>query len=105
PGCGEPVTDFFIAGTDPIATCIPPMGPYPNENPYGTPGMTPMDTSFGFPPPSGSPADTMRRMRVPPGGMVTQGAAPAPRPASPRATRDSAAGMSNPFTLPPSQRR
>jgi penicillin-binding protein 1A len=102
PGCGEPVTDFFIAGTDPIATCIPPASPYPNENPYGTPGMTPMDTSFGFPPPSGAPADTARRMRVPPGGMVTQGAAPTPRSARPRPQRDSAGvtGVSGMF--PPS---
>jgi len=139
PGCGEPVTDFFIAGTDPIATCIPPVSPYPNENPYGTPGMTPMDTSFGFPPPSGTPGDTAHRTRAPAGGMVTQGSAPIPRPARPRSQRDSAAGAtgltgtfppatpaprrpaggtppspaggttprdtSNPFALPPSQRR
>src|SRR5215212_9934176 len=52
PGCGEPVTDYFLAGTDPIATCVPIANPNPSLD--GTPGQgpTPVDTSFGFPAPS-----------------------------------------------------
>src|SRR4051794_3607318 len=48
PGCGEPITDYFLAGTDPVATCMPAT-----YQPGGAqPGISPVDTSFGFPAPS-----------------------------------------------------
>jgi penicillin-binding protein 1A len=106
PGCGPAVTDYFLAGTDPIATCIPSATPYP--------GTTPVDTSFGFPPPSAPnpPTDSgsVTRVRTSPGAMITPGAAPVPRASRARPPRDTSGGStprdtSNPFTLPPSQRR
>jgi penicillin-binding protein 1A len=59
PGCAS-YTEYFIAGTDPIQTCMPPV------NPYGVPGAPGVDTSFGFPPGGRPPVatpypDTMRR--------------------------------------------
>ncbi|MEO6528330.1 MAG: PBP1A family penicillin-binding protein [Gemmatimonadaceae bacterium] len=100
PGCGPMITDFFLAGTDPVATCIPT-------------GAAAVDSSFGFPTPGSQPqsgdsgAVNRPPPRVSPGGMVTQGAAPIPRASRPRSTRDSAAprDTASPFTLPPSQRR
>jgi histidinol phosphatase-like PHP family hydrolase len=53
PGCGPAIYDYFLAGTDPIATCIPPAETYPTTP--GTPGQpttSPVDTSFGFPAPT-----------------------------------------------------
>ena len=120
PGCGEPVTDFFLSGTDPIATCIPPLSPAPP--PEGVPGQapTPVDTSFGFPAPT-TPAPSaplpprtdsasISRIRTSPGVIVLPGAAPLPHAAGTRPARDTAVhpaprDTSNPFTLPPSQRR
>jgi penicillin-binding protein 1A len=117
PGCGEAITDYFLAGTDPIATCVPPVGPVP--------GAAPLDTSFGFPPPNPQPrpqgsdtAPIARLPRVQGGGMITQGAAPIPRASRPRPSRDSLGtsptprdsvssprDTSNPFNLPPSRPR
>jgi len=114
PGCGPAMTDYFLAGTDPIATCIPLAAPNPEP---GAPGGTaPVDTSFGFPPPSApAPApdtsSTISRLRASPGSVIIPGAAPIPRPSRVRTARDSAVGVaaprdtSNPFTLPPAQRR
>jgi len=125
PGCAEPVTDFFLSGTDPIATCIPPVSPTPP--PEGVPGQspTPVDTSFGFPAPT-TPAPSapprndsasISRIRTSPGVIVTPGAAPLPHASGTRLPRDTAVhpdprgttpaprDTSNPFTLPPSQRR
>jgi penicillin-binding protein 1A len=110
PGCGEPITDYFLAGTDPVGTCMP------SAYPPGTQPGSPVDTSFGFPPPRPpSPTDTgpIARTRVSPGGMVTQGAAPIPRPSRTRPARDTSAttpataprDTSNPFALPPTRRR
>jgi penicillin-binding protein 1A len=111
PGCGPAMTDYFLAGTDPIATCLPLNSPYPGTSGApGTPGAAPVDTSFGFPPPS-APTDTSTRLRGSPGTIVQPGAAPVPRASRPRAPRDTTVGTtaprdtSNPFTLPPSQRR
>jgi penicillin-binding protein 1A len=116
PGCGPAITDYFIAGTDPIATCIPPTTPQP-----GGPSASPLDTSFGFPPPSpsnpqGNDSGATTRVRVSPGGMITQGAAPTPRASRPRPARDTSGlsgaprgpaqtprDTSNPFNLPPSR--
>ena len=115
PGCGEPITDYFLAGTDPVATCMPAT-----YSPGGAqPGGSPIDTSFGFPAPSrplAPPTDTgpIARTRVSPGGMVTQGSAPIPRPSRPRPTRDTTTTVTpstaprdttNPFALPPTRRR
>lgn len=112
PGCGPAITDYFLAGTDPIATCIPTTDPYSTTP--GTPGAptTPVDTSFGFPPPSAPTPDTstLTRVRASQGSVITPGAAPIPRASRPRPPRDTTLGTaqrdtSNPFTLPPSQRR
>ncbi|HKH91617.1 MAG TPA: penicillin-binding transpeptidase domain-containing protein, partial [Gemmatimonadaceae bacterium] len=116
PGCGPVMTDYFLAGTDPIATCIPLAAPNPEPGAPGAPGTAPVDTSFGFPPPSAPPpapdtSSTVSRVRASPGSVVMPGAAPIPRPSRVRAARDSAVGVaaprdtSNPFTLPPTQRR
>jgi penicillin-binding protein 1A len=108
PGCGPAISDYFLAGTDPVGTCMPSGA---------VPGAAPIDTSFGFPPPAQPyPQSTdsgaiARTTRVSPGGMVTQGAAPIPRAARPRrdtsslnAPREPAPrDTSSPFTLPPSQ--
>ena len=111
PGCGEPITDYFLAGTDPVGMCTPPQ-----YLPGGQP-LSPVDTSFGFPPPARplSPSDTgaTTRTRVSPGGMVTQGAAPLPRPSRTRPGRDTGSvtpataprDTTNPFVLPPTRRR
>ena len=104
PGCGAMITDFFLAGTDPVATCMPTGAPVPGT---ATPGTAPIDTSFGFPVPNAPPQS------VSPGGMVTQGAAPIPRASRTRRDTSSfgtprepaARDTSSPFTLPPSQRR
>jgi penicillin-binding protein 1A len=110
PGCGDAVSDYFLAGTDPIATCIPAASPYGTP---GEPGTSPVDTSFGFPAPSAPaprPDTSTLTHRASSGGTVfSPGAAQAPRPARPR--RDSTGGTStprdtsNPFVLPPPQRR
>ena len=103
-GCIGSATEFFIAGTDPIQTCVPAG--------YGMPGYpgAGIDTSFGFPPigsppprqpPSGtpypdpnlsSPMDTGRPRTVTPGAMIVRGETPIPRPSRPvgRPPRDSA---------------
>jgi penicillin-binding protein 1A len=126
PGCGEAVTDYFISGTDPIATCIPIANP--NPSPYGTPGPTPVDTSFGFPAPT-TPAPTtpapitpspsvpaptrpdtgpLTHVRTSPGEVITPGSVSLPRVRSPRDTSARRGGTpaprdtSNPFVLPPS---
>ena len=115
PGCGPAVADYFLAGTDPIATCIPITDPYMTTP--GAPGTTPapVDTSFGFPPPSGPSTapdtSTLTRARASQGSIIVPGAAPIPRASRPRSPRDSTLGAAaqrdtgNPFTLPPSQRR
>jgi penicillin-binding protein 1A len=111
PGCGEPITDYFLSGTDPIGTCMPSAYP-----PAGAQPGSPVDTSFGFPPPRPTaPGDTgaIARTRVSPGGMVTQGAAPIPRPTRTRPARDTSTvtpataprDTTNPFALPPTRRR
>src|SRR4051812_12568559 len=98
PGCGEPVTDFFLSGTDPIATCIPPVSPAPP--PEGVPGQgpTPVDTSFGFPAPT-TPAPSapprtdsasISRIRTSPGVIVAPGAAPLPHASGTRLPHDTA---------------
>ena len=113
PGCGPAASDYFLVGTDPIATCMPITDPYATP---GTPGApsAPVDTSFGFPPPRvPSPApDTsaLSRARSSQGSIVMPGAAPVPRASRPRTARDSALGTAqrdtgNPFTLPPAQRQ
>jgi hypothetical protein len=120
PGCGPAVSDYFLAGTDPIGTCIPVAAPYPTTpGAPGEPGASPVDTSFGFPAPT-TPApttpaphpDTSTLTRIRSGGTVfSPGAAPIPRASRPRPSRDTTAGTStprdtsNPFTLPPTQRR
>ena len=97
-GCAGVVTEYFIAGTDPMQPCIPAG--------YGTPGLpgSGLDTSFGLPP-AGTPVprpvpDTMRPpipestvfsrpTRVTPGAMIIPGAAPVPRASRPsRGGRD-----------------
>jgi penicillin-binding protein 1A len=116
PGCGPAITDYFLAGTDPIATCMPSATPQP-----GGPSASPLDTSFGFPPPSqsnpqGNDSGATTRVRTSPGGMITQGAAPTPRASRPRPARDTSGlsgaprdpaqtprDTSNPFNLPPSR--
>ena len=122
PGCGEATTDYFLAGTDPIATCIPPTNPYPTTpGAAGEPGITPVDTSFGFPapttpatPPAPTPrpdTSTLSRIRTSGVTTITPGAAPVPRASRPRPARDTSVAApaprdtSNPFTLPPTQRR
>jgi len=124
PGCGPAIYDYFLAGTDPIATCIPPAETYPTTP--GTPGQpttSPVDTSFGFPAPT-TPAprpdtSSLSRIRASGGTVFSPAPAPVPRATRPRPARDSAVGAppptpagtptprdtSNPFTLPPSQRR
>ena len=121
PGCGPAVSDYFLAGTDPIGTCIPVAAPYPTTpGAPGEPGASPVDTSFGFPAPT-TPApttpaphpdtSTLTRIRTSGGTVFSPGAAPIPRPSRPRPSRDTTAGTStprdtsNPFTLPPTQRR
>ena len=125
PGCGPAITDYFLAGTDPIATCIPAAEPYTTTPGMpGQPGTSPVDTSFGFPAPT-TPAprpdtSTLSRIRSSGGSVITPGAAPIPRASRPRPSRDSAGAplgtpapvgtptprdTSNPFTLPPTQRR
>jgi hypothetical protein len=110
PGCGPAISDYFLSGTDPIATCIPSAEQSPTP---GEPGTSPVDTSFGFPSPR-APAprpdsSTLTHVRGSPGSIVMPGAAPIPRASRPRPTRDSVTSTprdtSNPFTLPPSQRR
>jgi len=115
PGCGPAMTEYFLAGTDPIATCIPAAEPYASPGAPGEPGANPVDTSFGFPSPRApaprSDTSTLTHMRSSPGSIITPGAAPIPRASRPRSARDTTAGTStprdtsNPFTLPPSQRR
>jgi penicillin-binding protein 1A len=127
PGCGPAISDYFLAGTDPIATCTPPTELYPTSP--GTPGEptpSPVDTSFGFPAPA-APAprpdtSTLSRIRSSGGTVFSPGAAPIPRASRPRPARDSAGApigtpaptpagtpaprdTSNPFTLPPTRRR
>jgi hypothetical protein len=106
PGCGPEITDYFLAGTDPIATCVPTTNPNPGME--GTPGLgpTPVDTSFGFPAPT---PPTRPEARTSPGVAVSPGAAPVPRPSGSRPPRDTAGrtapaprDTSNPFALPPS---
>ncbi len=121
PGCAS-YTEYFIAGTDPIQTCMPSGA--------GVNGAT-VDTSFGFPPAGSTsrppvatpyPADTMRRpfdtarVRPPtatPGSVVIPGAAPIPRATRPvrptidsiRPARDTTRvrrDTTNPFKIPPS---
>ena len=116
PGCGPAITEYFLAGTDPIATCVPAAEPYPTTpGAPGEPGANPVDTSFGFPAPR-APAprpdtSTLTRVRSSPGSIIIPGAAPIPRASRPRPARDTSVGTStprdtsNPFTLPPSQRR
>jgi penicillin-binding protein 1A len=127
PGCGTAVTDYFLAGTDPIATCIPVANP--NPAPEGMPGQgpTPVDTSFGFPAPTApapphTDSGSITRVQTSPGVLVAPGAAPLPRPSGIRPSRDTVGrtdgrgtttpaprDTSNPFTLPappaPPQRR
>jgi penicillin-binding protein 1A len=120
-GCSGAVSEFFIAGTDPIQPCIPSA--------YGT-GV---DTTYGYPPgytplPRPSfPADTgyPSRPPVPPSdAIVIPGATPIPRATRPSRTprdtsrtgfpRDTTRGVlrdtittprdtTNPFTLPPAR--
>jgi penicillin-binding protein 1A len=114
PGCGPAVSDYFLAGTDPIATCIPAAGPYGTPGAPGEPGANPVDTSFGFPAPT-TPTprpDTSTLTHRSSGGTVfSPSPAPIPRASRPRPSRDTTAGTSaprdtsNPFTLPPTQRR
>jgi hypothetical protein len=112
PGCGQETTDYFLAGTDPIATCVPTSNPNPGAE--GSPGLgpTPVDTSFGFPaprPPGGARNDSAAttRMQSSPGTVVAPGAAPVPRTSGIRPSRDTSArgaaprDTSNPFALPP----
>ncbi|MEO8335436.1 MAG: PBP1A family penicillin-binding protein [bacterium] len=117
PGCGGTTTEFFIAGTDPIQTCIPT---------YATPGYPGDTTNLGgyppvyppgsTPPPRQPPIDTGRpRLRdstvfsrprpTSPGAMVVPGAAPIPRASRP-AARDSIRpqrDVTNPIRIPPSR--
>src|SRR6478672_5656457 len=39
PGCGQEITDYFLSGTDPIATCVPTTNANPGME--GTPGLGP----------------------------------------------------------------
>jgi penicillin-binding protein 1A len=112
PGCGPEITDYFLSGTDPIATCVPAANPNPGME--GTPGFgpTPVDTSFGFPAPQSPPRNDsagLTRVRTSPGVLVAPGAAPVPRASNPRPPRDTAGrgtsaprDTTNPFALPPS---
>jgi penicillin-binding protein 1A len=109
PGCGPALSDYFLAGTDPIETCVPVATPNPSS-----PGANPVDTSFGFPAPT-TPAprpdtSTLSRIRTSGGTVFSPGGSSAPRPSRPRPSRDSTVGTStprdtsNPFNLPPSPR-
>ena len=49
------ITEYFIAGTEPIATCIPPRRRIRRRH-AGAPTTSPVDTSFGFPAPTTSSA-------------------------------------------------
>ena len=50
PAAARRSSDYFLAGTDPIATCIPPAETYPTTPGMpGEPSTSPVDTSFGFP--------------------------------------------------------
>ena len=99
PGCAGSAAEFFIAGTDPTATCYPTGYGMP-----GVPGASGIDTSFGFSPipsqpprPAASPSrdslgtaipfDTARRTTSP-GAMVIPGSAPIPRATRPRPRRE-----------------
>jgi len=85
PGCGPAVSDYFLAGTDPIATCVPTATPYGTPGAPGEPGTNPVDTSFGFPAPT-TPApttpaphpdtSTLTRIRTSGGTVFSPGAAP-----------------------------
>jgi len=119
PGCGQETTDFFLSGTDPIATCIPTAAPAPGTEGGPSLGPTPVDTSFGFPAPRAPAPRTdsadLTRVRSSPGVIVSPGAAPVPRSSGARPPRDTTGrgtapaprDTSNPFALPPAspQRR
>ncbi|MEO5817427.1 MAG: PBP1A family penicillin-binding protein [Gemmatimonadaceae bacterium] len=128
PGCGATVTEYFIAGTDPMQTCVPTG--------YGVPGA---DTLGGYPPVGGYPpgstppprqsppvhidtgrprlSDTTvfsRPRTTSPGAMVVPGATPIPRPSRPIQPRDTMRFIprdsvrpqretTNPFRIPPAQ--
>ncbi len=94
PGCPG-VTEYFIAGTDPMQVCIPPA-----YIPTDSAGVR-MDTTYGLPPgqsvpptrpvvpDSGRPildSTVFSRTRVTPGAMVTPGATPIPRATRPMRT-------------------
>ncbi len=120
PGCAGSVTEYFIAGTDPVQTCMPTGAPIG--------GAATTDTSFGFPPigapsptPTPAPAQPQpsdtgylpgRQPRGSPGTVIVPGAAPVPRASRPfgrppRDTlrRDTTAkaprDTNNPFAIPP----
>ena len=127
PGCGGQITEYFIAGTDPIATCIPAANPTSRHgSDRRRSGHRRRSTpSFGFPAPA-APAAAAHRFgghhaasaTTSPGVMVVarrRAAAArvgarvrrATRCGSPRDSRPAPRDTSNPFALPPSspQRR
>jgi penicillin-binding protein 1A len=113
PGCGPEITDFFLAGTDPIATCVPTANANPGmDGTAGGLGPSSVDTSFGFPAPRTPAPRTdsadLSRVRASPGVIVAPGAAPVPRSSGIRPSRDTTVhsapaprDTSNPFALPP----
>jgi penicillin-binding protein 1A len=101
PGCTGSVSEYFIAGTDPTQTCIPPGFNSADPNAVVPPPGSTIDTSFGFPPPGASPipratgtppgrilpGDTgLAPPRGSPGTVIVPGATPIPRAARPTRT-------------------
>ena len=95
-GCAGSITEYFLQGTEPTASCTS-ITATPGS---GVPGGGGIDTSFGFPASTPQNQDSLAAARArtaSPGSMVIPGATPMPRasrPARPlgdttRARRDS----------------
>ncbi|MDB4913149.1 MAG: penicillin-binding protein family [Gemmatimonadetes bacterium] len=98
PGCPGPVTEYFIAGTDPTMMCTPAVPVAPP-----VPGVVVPDTTpFAIPRPNNPIISRDTARRTTPGAMVVPGAAPIPR-ATPRTQIDTARvrrDSTNPFAIP-----
>ena len=93
PGCpGVQWTEYFIAGTEPTIPCNMGPGLYPDTSGYSAypPGTVPPASAYpATPSPAPYPRDTtLSSMPSSPlGGRIVPGAAPVPRPATPRDTQ------------------
>ena len=85
-GCAGSVSEYFLLGTEPTASCSTvPAAPAP-----GAPPGSGIDTSFGFPAAGGGlPARVLdsiaaaRARNAPPGSVIIPGATPMPRASRP----------------------